>query len=201
MSFSIDIKDQVTEAVGRFQDAARSGRANPIIGRNVAARLQKNFYTLDAQRANQIGGRRTNFYGQAAKSTQYQSTVDEVRVSVNQVGVRQRLEGGLITPVKSKWLTIPAIAEAYGKRAREFNNLRVAFGRGHKPIGLEEAPPKNLRGKRGYARGGRIVFWLVKSVLQKADPSVVPTNEELTKTAVLSASTYFSRLWERANRG
>lgn len=202
MAYSIDIKDGVTGVVSRYQESLRSGRLNPVMGRAVVKQLQNNFRKLNGSRANQMGGARTNFYEHAAKSTQFLATVDEIRVSVNQVGVRQRLEGGLIRPVKGKYLTIPAVSEAYGKRAREFPNLRLAFGRGHKVIGLEEAPATIVgRGKKGYraagSQGGRIIFWLVKSALQKADPSVVPSDGELTATALQAAGSALERLAKR----
>lgn len=181
-TFTVEVHD-ATQAI--LADAAARispGVVNKLIGRAGQTFVRKHFYDLDAKRPNRLGGERVHFYGGAAKSTTFATTADGAVISVNQTGVRQRIQGGTILPKKSKYLTIPARAEAYGKRAREFNNLKVVrFGN---VLALVVADATKLsKGKKGFRAagetGGGVMYWLVPKVVQKADPSVMPNLEAL----------------------
>lgn len=167
---------------------------------------------------NKMGWPSTNFWGKQAKSVRSSSESNNlgasVRLSMGTVGLLQRLNGGTITAGKSisrysgkptKFLTIPARAEAYGKRAFEFKNLRVQFGRGGMPVALVEADatsvslgPKNRKtGARSYSAketGGAVMYWLVKSVTQRPDPSTIPATEMIANTVVFALSETADRI-------
>src|SRR5574341_195301 len=169
-------------------DTLGEEKVRPLIGRAVTNRVQSHFYSLNSARANKLGGKRTNFYSSAAKSTQFQTTSDGVTVSINKQGIRQRLQGGVIRPKNAKYLTIPAIAEAYGRRAREFSNLEFGFAKdesGDLRPALVEAQAtllkRNRKGrlKSGGEVGGKAFYWLGRSADKDPDPSVLPTKEEL----------------------
>lgn len=104
--------------------AAESGTRQHALKQAIGGAVQREFQDhlrrLDAQRPNQLGGVRTHFYGDAAQATFFAVTNDGATVTVAQQGFRQRVLGGTIRPVRSKWLTIPARAEAHGKRAGKF---------------------------------------------------------------------------------
>lgn len=76
--------------------------------------------------ASKLGADSTHFYGSAVGSVQLPQIErrGEVSVSINNIGLAQRYFGGVIAPREKKWITIPAVAEAYGKRAGSFNNLQ-----------------------------------------------------------------------------
>jgi hypothetical protein len=117
-----------------------------------------------------------------------------VTISVNHVAARQRFEGGDIAPTRGKYLTIPATGEAYGKRAREFNNLRFAIVQG-RPA-LVEAEATKVRFGNRKKDGSRTVFkgettsgltpffWLVRHVHQEPDRSILPSDEQIGATAI-----------------
>lgn len=198
MSLSVDINDQVTPLLKQVEGAVRTDRMNAEVGRSVVNRVQAHFFKLDQERPNALGGKRTHFYSSAAKSTQFTASADQAVVSINELGIRQRLEGGPIAPVRGKYLTIPAIAEAYGKRAREFSNLHLIYRRGE-PIALVEGQATTVKhGKKGYkatgAVGGKVFFWLRKSVMQKADRGVLPSDEAISSTASQAATNFLMRL-------
>jgi len=226
VSFTIDIQDRATPAVEGALSELQLAGVKPAIGRAVVRLVQQHFLRLNASRANPLGGPRSNFYAQAARNTRYDVQTDGVLVSVGQVGIRQRLEGGEMVPRNVKYLTLPAIAEAYGKRTREFPNLAIMWRRlagQTRPVALVEAeatPPTRLpahrraggqvrqdgppasrwagtRGIQTNSVGGKIFFWLVKSVTQPADPSVLPSERELTEAAVTASGDYFDRLLRR----
>jgi hypothetical protein len=119
--------------------------------------------------------------------------------------VAQRRWGGKITPVNSNWLTLPARAEAYGKRAREFSFLRFAVfhqADGGAPVfALVDTARTDLRGKGGKRKsiaGGKVYFWLRKSVNQKADESILPKDEEIMRVAKDSIGAFLMRQGRRS---
>src|SRR6266849_6503257 len=106
MAFSIDIHDRATPPVSGILTALQERGAAAPMARAVVELVQDHFYRLNESRANKLGGQRANFYSQAAKATNFQETPDGFIVSVNHVGIRQRLEGGPIAPRNVKYLTI-----------------------------------------------------------------------------------------------
>lgn len=191
-----------------------------VIGRSIANLLRDHFTDLandsaHHRTAESLGAAPTGFYSEAVSGVQQpEIETDGVSVSINKKGLAQRLFGGTITAPEGKMLTIPARTEAYGKRADEFNNLKVimfASGSG----ALVQTESTVLRGgKRGSAKtigvagarkgdsiGGLIVFWLVKQVTQQEDPSVLPTQEELGNAAVRAARSFVGQLRFRTMEG
>jgi hypothetical protein len=49
---------------------------------------------------------------------------------------------------------------------------------------------KKLGVKKGQSLGGRIMYWLVKSVTQQGDPTVIPSDEKL-RVGILEALTRY----------
>lgn len=141
----------------------------------------------------------TGFWKRAARATSFEATgatsglVGAVTVIVDQIGVEQRLKGGPIAAVNAKYLTIPARAEAYGKSAREFSNLRfVAFASGakalvetdHTTIAYGRGRKDGTRKVSGTTRGGMVMFWLKRSVNQQPNRGVIPSDVDMGRTAV-----------------
>jgi len=210
IAIKIDISDQATPVIRAIGRAVRPDSLNPIVGRSAVNTFREHLFGVDRARPNALGGSRTHFYAAAARGTHFDVLPDGVMLSVNQVGIRQRVVGGTITPKKAKYLTIPARAEAHGKRASEFNDLVVVFGAGGRPVALARAS-QSLIGhkrdkvtghvtgatKRGSA-GGEILFWLRKSVTQQADPSVVPYMELVAQRIGRDVEQHINRAVMRA---
>ncbi len=196
MSLSISIESNIAQIRAKVRPVNMPG-VKKVVGRAVANRLRQHFFTLNRERPNRLGGRRTNFYSQAARSVQQpEIQTDGVRVSINHVGLAQRLLGGTLHPVHSTYLTIPARAEAYGKRAREFNDLEILWGR-RGPIALVQRNHTRLgRGKKGRPseQGGGVFFWLVKSVTQNPDPTVLPSEADLGRDIGNAVTSYLQAL-------
>lgn len=151
--------------------------------------------------ATRLGADRTHFYGGVARGVQFPVSegADSISVSINNVGIAQRYFGGPIETKDKKWLTIAAVAEAYGRPANSFNNLRFVLFRPDLAALIEKAPGKPSLGKRTRrtAKGiikqvgetnddkkPRVIYWLKKQVTQAADPTVLPTDEEMSSRAV-----------------
>lgn len=188
-------------------------KVNPILARAASNHTRQHLFGLDSSRANLMGGRRSHFYGQAARSTQFGAAPDSFFVSIDHVGFRQRLEGGTIRPVKAKMLTIPATAEAYGHRAREFNNLRFALLKGIPALVQSTSQRIGYRRPKGSAKGSaagkvtkgkvipdKVMFWLARSVYQGPDPNVLPTEQDFDAVLSDRLDKYAARIEARQGR-
>jgi hypothetical protein len=186
-----------------------------IAGRAVASYLRQWFFDLDAKRPNQLGGARTHFYAGVARSVQQPVvTAERALIDIRAVGLMQRWLGGIIragsgissaTGALTKWLAIPARAEAYGKTPSEFNDLHfVPPGNGHPGFLAQNLQTEVRLGKKlrfspdltsttrykAETVGGLAMFWLVKQVNQKADPSVMPTEGQMVSAMDTAVSGY-----------
>ncbi len=194
LTVQVQVDDQASPSAFRIRDELGRADVRKVMGQAVAQTLKDHFTALanDSQHhrtAASLGANRTGFYARAASGVQQPNIEsDGFSVSINAVGIAQRLFGGTIEPVNAKFLTIPARAESYGKRAREFDNLKFILF----PSGLAALVDKNEP-----AHEGSVYFWLVKKVVQQADPTVLPSDEKLMEPAIANARAYVERLWER----
>ena len=143
-----------------------------VLGREAANATRANFRQLTEQ-GNRFDAPSTGYWEGAAQSTA--STVisdNAVVVWTNQVGVRLHYLGGDVRPTLKKWLTIPAIAAAHGKRATEFQKLWLMKKNGQ-PIALARTIPDTKPPKF------EIVFWLRKHTKHLPDRTVLPSPSDL----------------------
>ncbi|MEY4377265.1 MAG: hypothetical protein RJB26_1815 [Pseudomonadota bacterium] len=182
-------------------------RLLPRVGGSAQRLTQRHLRRLDRERPNQLGGRRTNFYGKAARGTFFTVAPEGVVVTVGQQGMRQRFAGGVITPVKARFLTIPATAEAHGKRAGEFSDLKFAVIPGQGPALVRASDQfKSVGAKRkdGTRRqkqvssAGDVIFWLRKRVTQRPDPTVIPDAAAYGTAIANDLATWLNTLAARA---
>ncbi len=200
----------------RVQSAAQRGGLALVGARAVSIIVKDHLVDLNTERHRY--GR--NYYLQAAKSvTARASSSSLALVTVTQTGFRQRLFGGPIAPhAPRKYLTIPAAPEAYGHRAGEFPDLEfklvlddrgamrpalvrraataVSFTRRKRKDGTVK-----ITVKPGDLRGGEVMFWLVRKVNQRADPSVLPAGPLMQATAMEAIKRRVLRLETRASGG
>lgn len=201
MSVEIDIRNMVGPALARVSAAMKQGQLNTVAGRAGVNEVKEHYWQLERERPNAMGGTRTNFWAQCARSTNYTQLPDGVKVSVSQVGAAQRFYGGRIVPGPGKkYLTIPARAEAYGRRAKEFTNLHFE---------ITEAGPALVQGysstirrtKKGKSKlvsetDPGVMFWLRREVNQKGDPSTLPTPVDLAAAVLSEVNDYVERQME-----
>ncbi|MDD5676581.1 MAG: hypothetical protein PHW60_01140 [Kiritimatiellae bacterium] len=209
-------KDDASPALDRLQDSLEGPAIQESMGRAGVNLLQDHFKTLADERHRDAAPH--NFYADAARSTHHFTTHDSVILSISKTGIAQRYFGGTIKPVNAKYLTISARDETVGRRAREFNNLEMLFGR-NGPYALAERQSTDIRwrsakaqkgwahnpGKYRYAaagatRGGGIFFWLVESVTQESDPTVLPEMETILEVVRQAASDYIAVKTEGVNQ-
>ena len=199
-------------AVGQEGDMALAGAVG-------AANLVRNhLFDLDNKRANQMGGKRSHFYTQAAESVQEaQVSGASASFQITKIGLAQRWLGGEIKAGEgtssvsggpTKYLAIPARAEAYGTTPKSWAGELEFVPLGRNRGMLVEIFKTSLLGKNGKrlknpaaradqnTTGSLVIFWLVPSVNQKADPTVMPTQEAMTAAAGKSMAAKLARIME-----
>lgn len=190
MSYVIQITGRGERTLNPAQRAALDPRKlNATVANASRTEFRRHLLEANRSRPNALGGTRTNFYQKAAGATVARYDADGVTITVGQLGFRQRVLGGTIRPRKSKYLTIPAHADAHGKRAGEFSDLHPIYNRTGQPIALARGlagSAVSLGANRGNRRrqgasqdAFQILFWLRKSVTQKPDPSLIPSEQKL----------------------
>ena len=223
MGAVLDIQsDEISDLIGAvdsLEGGIKSSELKRIAGMAMKEAVQQHLYAIasDAEHhrtADSLGAVRTGLYTKAADHTHDPEVEGEdvaVAIEDENGALAQRYFGGDIAAPEGHLLTIPARTEAYGKRAREFSNLRlIMFPSGAGALVEREATV--LRGGKRGARalagslagsrkgdkiGGLLFYWLVQSVHQDPDPSILPTDQELLEPALRNVSSYISRIWDR----
>jgi hypothetical protein len=125
-----------------------------------------------------------------------------------------RALGGTVVPKQSKYLAIPARAEAYGKSPKDFNDLTFILmptGRFGQSAALVQTPLPDgtktrgkkkidAQGRRSIAareQGGMVFYWLVPRATIPANPDVLPTKEQLASAATQGVSSYIGAIVKR----
>jgi len=172
----------------RFDEGVRK-----VAGRASANLVQKHLRGLDRARPNALGGRRSHFYSLAAMAVSFVTDPQGALVTVAHLGIAQRYYGGTIRPINANALAIPARPEAYGRRPKDADNPQDLFvrpGRAGRTAVLARREGKRLQ----------IWYWLVKSVTQDPDPTVLPTEAEIAAAANDKIDTHIRRHLDRARQ-
>ena len=211
----ISFRDQASPALQQLLADVRNTK--PMLtaaSRGLANLLRDHFAEMDATRPNRMGWDRQHFWSDVRGTVQNPVIfADQASVSIDHVAFRQKLEGGEIVPVHGEFLTIPALDESYGKRAREFSDLKFGFAPDPETGDLRPA----LVAQRGTAtyiqRGPRAkkykavaeevglvaLFWLVRRVVQAATPGALPTEEEMLAAALAGAEEWAAAIIAQPN--
>jgi hypothetical protein len=201
----------ILATLGRKLSDKENTQLKKSIGVACAQMIASQFMALASARHHD--GAPTNFYADAAKAVSRRDAVQAipgaVTIEIDQEGIAQRRFGGDIDAKEGSALTIPVADEAYGHRAREFDNLillivgpqhvAVLAARGEFGPGSKSTPTKAGTRKKGTATHlDRLVimYLLVKRVHQDPDPTVLPTDQALLGAASIAAKDYVDRLLE-----
>lgn len=208
----IDVRDTISPELTALGADLGNAPIRHAMGNALARLIRNHLAELDRDRPNALGGKRTNFYGAAADATTSQlEGSGGFTVSISRIGIRQRLLGGKIESPAGKLLTIPARAEAHGKRAADFPNLKVLWGKAG-PIALvvseavikatgrklKDGTRSHLKVDEKYGRRGEVMFWLRRSVTQQPDPTVLPKTEAMDAVVLDAARAHVAGIIRRA---
>ena len=188
------VRDTATPELRRLIANVNPHRLATDIGSRGLKLVQRNFFSLGK---NKKGWPTTHFWKRAAEASNVQVGADFAIISANQIGLRQRIEGGDIAPVHAKMLAIPAVPDAYGKRAAEYgNNLKFGFAldpeSGKMRPALVEPEATSIKIGKVRKNGSRsikptstttakiAIFWLLAHVHQEPNPEALPSDEEFS---------------------
>lgn len=134
--------------------------------------------------AERLGASPTGHLAQAVRAVEA-STLNadalSATLTISHVGLSRAFHDVTITPKNAKALTIPVSAIAYGRRAREFQNLFVFKHEGGKAFLAQRDPTSG---------SFRTLYLLVRSVTQKQDRTLLPSDAEWQKAAAQSALSF-----------
>ncbi len=195
----VKISDQATPAIKDLARSLDSKQLAKDLGEGLQTKVQNH---LLSNGTNKHGWPTTNFWAKAARATSWSEHPEGVLISINKIGVRQRVFGGTIRPVNARALTIPISPVSYGHLASEFPGLfliRTAKGaylvqRGEELSQKTGRPVKRSSKEDGRQIGGNngrriranlnFMFKLVSSVDQEPNPNAIPSNAELGAEAL-----------------
>lgn len=179
------------------QEGARRG------AHAVAGVVRDHLYDLNSRRHRPGGPITPQFYADAAKSV----SVTDSTVSITKLGLAQRWLGGTIragsgtssaTGLATKYLAIPARAEAYGHPPSDFHDLLFVPRKNGGAMLIQALQTLVAWGKTGPRsrgeRGGLVMYWLKTEVTQAPDPTVMPTEEEMISAAAEAINDYLNNL-------
>jgi hypothetical protein len=193
ISLKIEIESARVEALlQRFIGGLRERTPmNEQVGLR-GAELTRNHLSAIAQTrhrtAQALGAAPTGFWAQGAEKTS--STADEegATISINQPGIGRVAHDVTIAPGGGKkYLTIPAIADAYGKLARTFPDLTPMI---RWKDGERRAVALGKKSGTGKEATFTVFYWLVKNVFQPQDRTLLPSDEEYRLAALAGVRDY-----------
>lgn len=187
--------DFIVKLTGKIE---RPKALNDALGRQLARDLQSHF-KIKNRVPNNLRGKKTNFWQSVSKATVMTEATDNgATVTIGESRFRIHLQGGVIKPTGGrKALTIPLVADAHGKRVREYEQSSgkklfrmggALFERSSKgDRSLTGATRVSTRNRAGQTRSlnlrgksqVRAVYALAKSVTIKADPTALPDPKKL----------------------
>lgn len=212
ISLHIEItRDDLSPALRRLTDGLHSDQLLPVFARSVENAMMDNFAQLEADRPNKLGGKRQHYYAGARQKTEFRIEGETASVFTAQVGMKLRYFGGTVeaganissfSGKPTKYLTIPANAEAYGHVAADFDDLEVLWGR-NGPYALGRVERKTIARVDGTfgvskAQSTEVMFWLTPSVYIPADTTMLPAPNQLADEVRGDFNRYVARVWRRA---
>lgn len=204
----ISITENVTPELRKLSAGISPRRLGAVAGRAVVNTVRAHLFARNASHPNRLGGTRQNFWAAAARSTHMRPESWGAMVSVNALGFRLQYQGGTVRPTTKKFLTIPARAEAYGKRAGEFDDLEFTIipGKGPALVAARRSEIRIRKTKGGGYKvthtastlGNEVYYWLARSVRIPAHPDALPPEAKMAESAQGAVGSFLYRQAARA---
>ncbi|EDY16685.1 hypothetical protein CfE428DRAFT_5798 [Chthoniobacter flavus Ellin428] len=151
---------------------------------------ERHLVNLAQSRQNKFGAPSSDFYKQAAEAVEkapIDAEAEGATLTINALGLGRAFHDVTITPKSAKALTIPVCALAYNRRARQFPNLFVFKSKSTGTAFLAMRDP-------GAGSKPILMYLLVRSVTQKQDRSLLPSDRDWEKAAKTGAADYIHSL-------
>ncbi len=159
----------------------------------------RDFLTADSRHATaqRLGAQPTGFRARSAKYLEADSDAEAAIMRIpRSTGLGRAFGDVVIVPGAGRtYLTIPGCAETYGKVLRDFpaGAFKFAIFHGHRPF-----PALVWAEDGGTHRKGDVAWWLRRSVTQKQDRSLLPSDAAYLEIARQRSVLYIASLRYRA---
>ena len=195
ITISTDIPD-TTVRLRKFA-ASISGSGRQSIFNRAANRVEelvrRHLQRLNSWKhktANDLGAQPTGHIEMAARGAVHHATQDHGEVVIPEPGFSRAFHDVFIKPKNWRYLTLPADAVSYGKRAS------VVASEGWT---LYAPPNRHFIIGRKKGEGSKILYWLRESVHQKQDRSLLPSDAEINAEAAAGAMSALAMIQRRAS--
>ena len=192
MSVSFTVEDRATPALEKVLAGLRDRtRLHEFAGRQVQTSTSDYLRMIAPRKhktANRLGAQPTGHLSSAAESVTSKASGNDAVVTITSPGIRRAFRE-LRIQSRGRLLTIPASAQTYGKRARDFTDLTfIPFQNARRTKALAW-----VRG-RGRNRQVEIAYWLLERVNIPQDRELLPSSEALAQAATEGAKSYIRLL-------
>lgn len=193
------VVDTGTETLERLSRALKNTEAlNKVIAQENATLFEDHFRAIGAKEKNKFG-RPSTFWSRMIGETKPIFSKSLCAIQMNRA-IAQRYFGGPIRPTGGrKFLTIPVSKEAYGKSARSFHGLFVFrygdVGKNGSAFLAKSNRKVVLSTNSGPQKKERItlLYQLLARVIQKKNPSILPTDSEIAVASNFAVTEYLKR--------
>lgn len=168
------LERRLTDRTGLNKYIAAAGEAG--VRQHIRAAAASRHYT-----ANKLQATPTGYLTKRAEMVEGRGVAEGAEIVVTGAIFRRVFGPVTVRATAAKMLTIPWSREAYGRRAREFNDLFVYVSKRSKGVAfLARREGKKLS----------FLFLLKRQVVLPQDRSLLPSNEQLEQVAELGARAY-----------
>lgn len=196
LNVTINVSDDVTPALSTLTKNLTGDRTDlhEYIAYAAGVMTQR-YITEDAaptrhRTANRLGASPTNYLARTAAALEFTGTRDAAVLSFGRDSeIYARVNGPVtVRPVNKKFITIPATAAAYGKRAREFSFLKfIPFANGTRALARVDG--------KGKAKKLIIFYWLKEQVTLPQDRGLLPSDTQFLDAAELGARDFVEHVF------
>jgi hypothetical protein len=185
---------EVDRALARFFDGIRDREdLHHQIGRRAQMATRSHLQAIASHAtAERLGASPSGFWAQAAEKTSFTADDEAATISIDHPGIGRVAHDVTITPgAGKKYLTLPAIEAAYNQRAYRVAGLHFMV---RWIDGSRRAVAMAMSSGTGKEKTETVWYWLVKSVTQRQDRTLLPSDEEYGTVAQAGISEYIDSL-------
>ena len=186
LTFTIKGLEESLSAIEQYQEATNPEEIASSMRAGVRDLVVDHFAAVNAQRANKLGGTRTNYWDRVGKDAGITVTGSSISITFPTVGFRRHVMGGPpirptgkiseVTGKPIKFLTIPVTAAAHGRSVASLKASGVELYRVGGALKKQQGPTRS--------ESDPTYFVLAKQTKAKApDPTLLPKDEVFIRAA------------------
>jgi len=177
MNFSVVIPPSLSNFLGCLNPTGRHNLFS-VAANALKIRVRDHILGMAPARhtwADKLNGKATGHLTRGARLVTHSADADHGEVVIPIPGISRALHDVTLTPKRWNWLTIPTHGAAYGHRVAELRRMgwKVIF----KPKGHDI-----LMGKRDKKDKAITLYALKKSLTQRQDRSLLPSDADISST-------------------